>query len=428
MVQRHTSLLILFALVSILLCAMQSKAAQGGTPISNWAIGFNELWIQQYVQQQGLYCPNCPGIGQPRSLSAIDCRVLDLASNRHVGAFREIVPLYVIQPNQNFSDPTNAIYRQKILDVIRIYSGYNVKLILSFGQPLPRWMSPQFNQDGNWCPWPDKSDTATFATLKNNMSWAIGNFINYLRQSGIPAAWIQNNLFVEGFNEFDDTKGRYWDSATASWQCKPDASDATPQRAASLQGGINYVLNYYGIQTHQTSPSVTGTWKGYSLPPADNAGQYLLDYYNAGGGGYPQVHFYTEDVGYLRSLLYRVNTYYLPATWKYQMVLGEAGKPEYVPNLCCLCPNPCDPNKENSCGILTSSRDWLYRDIAADPIIRSELYLLTFWRTMNLSAANSCGAFHGVVHDNNSGYKDVGNNLFVYLGGQPGPTAACPFP
>jgi hypothetical protein len=402
-------------------CGKKTSDRQGDyfeqrSALSTWSVGLNEIFIQEYLEQQGLTaCAQCPKNARNRTLNEINCRVLDLAGSRHVGVYREIIPLYMVQPVSNFNDPTNLLYRQKIFDVLQKYAAYNVNLILSFGGAFPQWMSPQFDRlDGNWCPWPAASDSATFETLKNNMSWAIGNLINDMKNRGIPALWIQNSLFIEGLNEFDATQGRRF--VNGAWICTGDPPDpgdppygthpyrdATPARAASLQGGINFVLNSYGIANRQTSPSVAGYFP-FGLPTvADNIGRFLSDYYANAGEGYPSLHFYWPDISEIANALNVINGY-VPAQWQNQLVLSETGQPEYNPT-------DCGPEQPG-----LPVRDFFYRDLAADPTITARTMLLAFWRTMDLGG----GCEFGVTTADNRSYKPVGNNLFAFLGGTPG--------
>jgi hypothetical protein len=375
--------------------------------LTDWTAGINEVWIAQYLLDQGLVCPNCPTNMQPRSLSAINCRLLDMAANRHVGVYREIVPLQMLQTQAPFSNPGNDPYRAKILDVVRLYYNYNLYLILTFGRPFPQWMSPQYGGDGAWCVLPEPSDQTTWATLKNNMSWAVGDFVNWLQLQGISSTWMSTHLVVEGMNEFDDL-------TTIPCDTVVDSRGATPQRAADYQGGINWVLNYYGIQTLQSSPSVVGNFAGYTGDAKQRIRRYLQDYYAAGGGGYPQMHFYASSVSAIRGAVTFVN-FGLSLAWQNKVILGEVGWPEYVSGSC-------------PTGLPTAQRDTFYRDIYQDATIHNALFMLAFWRTMNLTPSvpqHECERFFGVVHDDNSRYKVVGQNLFTSLGGQGGSGPNC---
>ncbi|ALN64841.1 hypothetical protein GLA29479_3990 [Lysobacter antibioticus] len=380
-----------------------------------WSIGFNEPYIAQYLMERGFDCKEtiggsvvdvpCNTNMRPVSFDRISRRLFDLADKQHVGAFREIIPVSLLHPER-----TNTDRYSYVADVVNLYEDYNLHLILTFGTPVPNWMSG----GSHFAPMPE-SDT-TWTQLKNNLSWEMGGLVNYLANDPrISREWLRTRLYVEGFNEFDSVAG-----------VRPDGSVSTvfstPERAADLQGGINFVLNHYGVVTNQTTPSITGAHETF----LNNAGgdwsisarNYMGAYYAVGGGGYPNVHLYrsggsppTADkmLSALRAGIVEVGKF-VPTAYRGKMLLGEVGSFDLT--------SFCSPPQPHV-GLPIAERDSLYRKIAADPTIGNATHMITFWRLMNLPMGSvpghPCEPTYGVVHDDDSGYKQVGLELFDYL-------------
>ncbi|MDF0501645.1 hypothetical protein POK33_13040 [Burkholderia cenocepacia] len=361
-----------------------------------WLIGFNEPFVAGYMQSLG-QCPGCPTNTYQASQDLITGRILDLAANNHVGAFREIVPLSALHSSQN------ATNYQPAIDIIAKYSEFNLTLVLTLGLPMPAWMTP--TGDGfNVMP----DDDASWGTLKNTLSWEMGNFVSALWNSPkISRAWMLSHLYVEGFNEFDSLH-----------TLSGSTNRASPARAADLQNGIQWVLNQYGIQVKTLMPSVVGAYSGYQSPPSNLQAQYVTDYYSAGGSGAPNVHVYVRNddagqgysvmLGKLRNQVAAINAS-LPASQKGQIVLGETGASDRVDPYCTA--------STSASTLEISQRDLYYAAVAADSQINSQVNMILFWRLMNLPVAQipNCEAFFGAVNQDNSGYKGVGVNLFNYL-------------
>ena len=210
-----------------------------------WDIGFNEPFVAGYMQLIN-QCEQCPTNSYPASAAMMAARVGDLAGNHHVGIYREIIPVQALRPSPGVNRYDTAI------DILSVYSNYNVNLVITFGLPIPAWMSVTGDR-GLVMP---ESDT-DWTTLKNTLSWEMGNFVKALWDSPrINKTWLQERVYIEGFNEFDSL-------LTLSNQ----RNRASPQRAADLQNGIQTVLNYYGIPVKTSMPSVVSRNTAALIPP-----------------------------------------------------------------------------------------------------------------------------------------------------------------
>lgn len=381
----------ILASLIILLTSLSSIGAD------KWSIGFNEPFIAGYMKSRGHYCADCPTNSYQADIPLITNRLLDLASQRHVGAFREIIPLEALRPT------STVRHHEDVIDVISIYSNFNLKLVITLGLPVPVWMAAPMNS--GWKPMP-VSDS-NWSLTKDRIAYETADLIRSLWNSPrVSRAWMSSHLYVEGFNEFDSLQNP--SGSTAS---------ATPGRAADLQNGIQWYLNNYGINVQTLMPSVVGVYEGYGIG-VDRLRQYVIDYYQANGSGLPNVHIYVRNDsppdGYqalLNKLRERVVTIdqALPLSLKGSLVIGETGAADRVPSTCSA--------SSDSPTLDISQRDSYYAAAAFDSEISSRTKLLLFWRLMNLplSQLASCEAYFGAVHDDNSGYKGVGLNLFNYL-------------
>lgn len=378
----------------------ESNLTQASFALDSTLVGMNENYVNNYFLNQGIQLPGRPTHDHPRSLAAISCRIGDLATNRNIRGHRDIISFQALQPKKDFNDPLNVSYRAKILDVLTIYKNNNIKLTLSFSQPLPMWMSSLYDRDGAWCIMPDTSQPESkFDELKENMARSVAQFIDWLyRQPGF-SSWVANNIWLEGFNEWDHIASTHWTGT----ECAVQAGANTPLRAAKYQALIRDYIVSYGITMNYTSPSVAGS----------NKAAFLRDYYNSFPGvpGRPNVHIYERTVSGVANALASINNQ-LPAYWKNSIFLSEAGFPDYHPS---LCPTGQFPGN-------------FWGDVAGNGTIRSMVWGITFWRMDNLYgvAPNAnCGALFGGVHADNSGYKNNLWNLIPVMGGTSGAGPNC---
>jgi len=362
---------------------------------SKWDIGFNEPFVAGYMQQVG-QCEQCPTNSYPANPSMVASRLLDLVGTQHVGVYREIIPLRALRPTSTTNRYETAI------DILSIYSNYNANLVITFGLPIPDWMSQTGSRDQIM-----PVDDASWTVLKNSLSQETGDFVRALWNSPrINRTWLQERVYFEGFNEFDSLL-----------TVQNTRDHASPQRAADLQNGIQTVLNSYGLPVHTLMPSVVGVYAGYSTQPPNLIAKYMSDYYAAGGTGLPNAHIYVNAnasqgasfmLAGLRAQVVAISNA-LPASMKGQLYIGETGAADRLAPYCTA--------DSQASTLDIAERDGYYASVAMDPTIASRTHTILFWRLMNLPIAQlpQCDALYGVVHDDNSGYKGVGTNLFNYL-------------
>lgn len=380
--------------------ARAAKAISEPSPFV-WSVGFNETLIDGYIKFAQAQPPDPNSNIPARNISATSPILYDLASNRHVGAFREILPLADIEPT--YLSQANYPY---IEDVIASYSALNVDLIVSLGLPLPSWMS----DTGYSCVLPP--DTASWNLLKNSISESAGRLMLYLwNSSRISRAWLQTHFYLEGFNEFDNL---------LSTDCKTLAY-ATPLRAADLQNGIQWSLDSSGIQVQTLMPSIVGANEGQLYPAATTAGQamgfFIRDYYNRYfGTGLPNVHYYsgqTTAAGYAADVANGIAqiSSALPAQYQGSLVLGETAGPTAAADC--------------SSGLPVSERTQLLASLASSATIQANVRLLTFWRLMDLPTGykTGCEAHYGAMDSDGSSYYSSAIELFGFLGGATGATS-----
>ena len=371
-------------------------------------IGFNEDFAAGYSQYLNGTCTGCPGNSFSASYSDIANLIYDLIQNQHVGAFREIIPIALLEPSSGqFPNNTN------IMDVLAIYSAYNLNLTLSFGVAvLPSWMSVNGNTVDIM---PD--DNASFTTLETSIAGAEAYLLNAMwNNPNISRSWMSTRLYVEGANEFDAIEDI---SGTTAY--------STPARAASLTQVIQNDLNHYGVSTQQTSPSIVGNYSGYKGTVADPRTQYIADYYAAGGQGFPNFHVYAptmspnttyqEIVNAVSGEMTNLNNY-LPTTFKGKIFLTETGNAATESPYC-----PAPNGTSYGPSISPSQRAYEYSGIASDPGVNANVVMLNFWRLMRLPPSQeeqlpACEGTYGVApYDSSDGsyYDEVGLNLFSYL-------------
>jgi hypothetical protein len=398
--------------LTLVLALVSAISPVSATAANKWGVGTNTMFILEYALSLGVPCPSCPGNVQPRTLSQINTLLHDLAVNQHVGAFREIVPLELLSPNGT-NDPTGVQMpvdstNYAVIDAIMyLFKSYNLRLILAIGNPIPSWAAPWGH--GYACFLPSTSDSTNFNTLKNNIGWTIGNYLNHLKSkgyakwmAGIPNSPKSAGLFIEGFNEWN---------GNASYQNCGDFTAATPQRAATLESAIGRVANFYGVTINLAAPSVV-------FPSQGLAGWYTA-YYAAGGVGAANIHIYGNGLSsstdpkaailYAQTQLKQLISA-LPAAYKTTVIWGETGYGE-AGTLC------------DGVNSLPSDK-WAQYDVAAaqlvtgaDPVITPAVQLLTVWRLDQLANQSACEGSFGIVSSDLTAYLPPAVSLFTYLGG-----------
>ena len=395
----------------ITLCVL-GTITQQAFAADKWHIGFNDPSIAGYQVSLGRPCVNCPQnvTASLNSYSQIANRLLYLAqptqgqtAGGHVGVFREIVPLGGIRPSANVN------YYNDVIDIVSIYSAYNLQLVLTLGLPVPDWIManlPTMNVPRNTYFQVMPISDSDWVTLKNLLSWEMGNLIKALWDSPrIDRTWLTTQLFVEGFNEFDSLE----DISTGGTPISRHQS-STPSRAADLQNGIQWVLSYYGINVQTTMPSIVGVY------PSLTMSQYIDSYYNTyNGSGLPNVHIYADTslgnwnykeqfFGTLSGVQAAVARRATSLAW--QIIVSETGAAGRVNTYC----------TSSDLGSLDWwNRNLLYADIASDPRA-ANISTLIFWRLSSLPDNSSlrCEAHYGIM-DLGGNFTPTGNNVFYYL-------------
>lgn len=412
-----------FKRIAVSLCILLGSISASAA--DKWAVGVNTMFILEYAMALGAPCSGCPGNAKAHSLQEIEQSIHDLVANQHVGAFREIVPLSLISPN-GVNNTTGApvpadTTNYAVMDaVLNIFKSHNVHLVLAVGNPVPSWAAPW--SPGYECFIPPIGETANFESLKHNISWAVGNYLNHLNQNGF-GPWMAGGppgpggLFVEGFNE--------WNTTTTPTPGVPpnssppmcsDKSASTPERAARLQGGIQWVANYYGVPARMAAPSVV-------FPP-QGPGTWYSAYYAAGGVGAPNLHIYgwgaqtvDDAISYFLNQQLTPLIAGLPQAYKSQVIIGETGFAEQSP----LCPDNPITNPSRQSSLNNSHLPW-YNAKAAELVTggnsaaTSAVQLMTVWRLDRLDGAD-CESRFGIAESGLKPYLPAGINMFQYLGG-----------
>ena len=341
-------------------------------------VGFNEV-IALATSSAFSELPSLATNNIARSMASIDARIVDLTGNRHIGLFRDVIPLSMIAPS-----PNDQRYWNDIRKMLVMYKNLNSRLVLTLGMPIPDWMRPTANPWHGWCPIPENA--AGWTTLKNSISWAFGDFLAAMAHSD-PALknWMESHLYIESFNEFDSLGMVLPNGDCASFR-------GTPAQAADLQNGVVWVLNYYGLRLQTLMPSVGGN-------PS-----FIANYYAEGGTGLPNVHLYlpgnstpSTGIALFESILSQVRNV-LPAHLQNRIFITEAGV-STVQNACTV----------STAGAMNElDRAEYYRALLSSSTVKTAAEGLIFWRIYDLPAGKTpavpCEETFGAV-DVNDNYK-----------------------
>ena len=324
-------------------------------PPLSWMVGFNESFVLDSNPSAAANLPAMPTNNVPIPQGDIQAKLLDLVTNHHVGLYRDIISMEMIAPNQG-----DQSYWGQLKSELEMFKAYNLYLDLSFGSPIPQWMSAGMKDSPTWSGWcPIPNSQGDWFILKNNIGWSVGQWLVAMANSDPSlASWMQTHLFIEGWNEFDAA------GMMSGSTCVGNSGTAT--QAADLQNGIAYVLNQYGLQLQTLMPSmVTGNEA------------FLTQYYAAGGTGLPNVHIYFSGKNSVSSAV----TWYeqaierfqkaLPANLANRIFITETGMPDIAGG--CV-----------SGGILESDRQLLYSQLLGDSKITSATEGIIFWRLNDL--------------------------------------------
>jgi hypothetical protein len=351
-------------------------------------VGVDEGFMLETSSAALAKLPLLPTNGSPRTLPDVTARVYDLAANHHMGMYRDIVPVEMLAPTRG--DQTYWPHMKKVLTV---FKNYNLHLILSFGSPLPQWMAPSSGAPwSGWCIQP--AADPDWEELKNDLAWTIGGFAATMANDPDFAAWAQDHLYIEGFNEFDGVG-----TSQADGTCTPWSGSAG--RAADLQNGIAYVLDHYGAKVQTLMPSAVG----------GNA-QWVADYYAAGGSGLPNVHLYFPPGSTVQQALSFFEgkmagfDQVVPPSMQNRIYLGEIGVAEAVGGCSAADASAMDDADQQA----------LIQGVVTDPVVENATEAVVFWRLYDLpptaSGGNACENQFGITDIAGTTYDGAGTALF----------------
>ena len=359
--------------------------------------GLNEPWIMEYLMELNIPCAACPTNIQKRTIEEISCRLNDMVLNQRVGVFREILPFALLQPYKSFNNSENVQVRKEMRKILSLYAQVNASVILSFDRPIPTWMGPS----SSWCPIPPLSNHSAWNQLRNSISSSLANFIYWLSSPndndyGIDMKkWIHTHLILEPWNEFD---------AVMDTNCKFPSNAPSASRAADLHSHIVFALEKLSF-TKSTmpihiSPSISGAQGSWVT--------YISDYYNAGGGGLPNIHWYGCNASHLEEKVKQVEKI-IPKEYIGKLVLGETG--------CSRVTKECKSINSTTVGT-ESTRQTFFMDVTKS--LRKSCIFVLFWRVMELTNNKpplGCEASFGITTANNVAYDKAGTSFFQLLGG-----------
>ncbi len=202
-------------------------------------------------RSSGAACPlNSPIL----SLAQIDGALEALSSSSSPVAFREIIPVAVIEPFVG-----DVSWQPGICRVLRLYSQRNLSLILSFGGPLPGWMGA-----------PSGTGWGALTTRQVDVVAArLGGVVNRLLNTcGLSPQWIQNRLTIEPNNE---------EVATLGGAVVAAVFDSRVQNSLRAANRFSNVVSSSYVANGLDSDAVVAFYKSYYL---------------AGGVGAPNIHMY----------------------------------------------------------------------------------------------------------------------------------------
>ena len=269
------------------------------------AVGFNTFnYLFGYAQYQGYpttssYADN----SAPYSLSLITNN-LDFLSQHGITNMREIVPELAMEDT--------SIFYPAAASVMSAYQKDNFTLLLALGRPT---VGQDLSNNRINCM--TAVTDADWQTESNRLATTLVNFMKYLKtQPNINQTWLQSHVIIEPYNEFDSLL------QTVNGQCANSFGFGTPQRAAVLQKAIASAFAQNGITNSVTMPSLA----------TGNFGPFISAYYQAGGGGQPNIHTYysVTDPATIESLTQgyideaAANA---PSQYAGKLLLGEFGEP-----------------------------------------------------------------------------------------------------
>ena len=133
-----------------------------------------------------------------------------------MGIYREIISVKLLEPFKN-----DFRYHDELISYLKVYSDYNLRLILTMGNPTPAWAAKL-----SWCILPEDDSPTEFDKITENLTDVFSNFLQSLWNSSssgennkeknekkytISRDWIKSRLYIEFFNEIDTLWYWYYD-------------------------------------------------------------------------------------------------------------------------------------------------------------------------------------------------------------------------
>ncbi|MBK8201017.1 MAG: hypothetical protein IPK68_01375 [Bdellovibrionales bacterium] len=348
------------------------------------SVGFNEEFILGYGLSMGYVCPLWGGTSIshcnnyiPMPLSRIQS-YLDALVRMNIKVHREIVPV------KYFSDPANLKY---IVTVFREFQKRDMTLIFVPGNPIqgPQFMNGLLGISTN-----DQAMNQTFTDLAN---YTADLFIGLRKSGKIDANWLNRNVIIEPFSEFDSLPG----IKSGNIVDMTSYIYGSPLRGKILHDKMETAFRSASFDNEITAPSIVNVYHGslsaQVLTKYDALGFWLKDYYAAGGRGRPSVHVYygygmgakNQSAAALKNdLMSGIETVIknIPTQYRQNIIVGEIGFPEEVSAVC-------------DDGITAENRETLYKSLIQDATLNKYVDVVLFWRLAKLNARASDGDFLG---------------------------------
>lgn len=274
--------------------------------------GFNELLITAHLKFIGQWnlsysqvCrtePYCPDQTATMYAGVSSSLLYNIYLNQGEGIYRDILPLKVIEP---VLGGFNQLESEIAFAIKEIYQRNNATLILAFGKPYPNWFEQELAAQISANPQLSKLDVEA-----KIVSEIIGRFLARLRYNYanvVSAQWMAGKLRVEPLNEVNTING-------------------DPRFHAQIDRNVkNKIAEYNIVVKDVVSSSIVSSTNWQYL-------DWYWRYYQQGGVGTPNVHFYYEpglDADFRAAIARFENVMFwlrrhAHATFK-EVIIGEIG-------------------------------------------------------------------------------------------------------
>lgn len=357
-------------------------------------VGWTNRFIDGNLNFHGWTCPAgliCPANVQPINDGQGFQSLQAATINQHVHVFREVVNFAAVAPACPNGQPpacggdygaSVVISGDALCDcysfIDQMLSHYttpdfNAVLILGFGETMPPWAAPYATQQNGVCWMPQAADQAGWDTVKMNIAYAIGTYLQHFIKIGLenPNGWNVTSLIIEPWANFDAPQSNTTGCA--------DTTLATPARMVDLLQTVSNVLRtVFSVKVNAvSSPSFTGAYTGPLSSSYTSVAQlyqnYAADFATLGQGvGNFQAHYFTAGDGTVPGIVMQTGQIINAICAGLgplcgSLIFGESGWQQVVPGLC----------PAGGLAIPDPVRDQLYAGFAADPTI-NRAQIITF--------------------------------------------------